>query len=61
MITSAYHTMNGNSKKKWNQVWKYINSINEAYQYPKLIYMDINSDINTQEFKEFERKMVIKG
>jgi len=53
--------MNGNSTNKWEKVTKFLGDLNDQYSYPKMIYMDINSDTSTEKYGGWMRKRIREG
>ena len=60
-IISAYHAENGNNKEKWEKVNSTLDNLNDAYKWPKVVYLDINTDVNHQKFKEWESTLPARG
>ena len=56
-ILGGYHADNGVSATKWEKVNAVINELSDAYKWPKIIYMDINTDVNHKKFKEWENTL----
>ena len=60
-IVGAIHTMNSNTVKKWEKVTTQIKGLSYEYNYPMILYIDINSDVHSQAFIEFENKRKAEG
>ena len=60
-IISGYHADNGNSKQKWNKINSILNDLDDSYQWPKVVYMDINTDVTHKKFIEWEQTLPSKG
>ena len=53
--------MNSNSNLKWEKVTNQIKGLSYEYNYPMILYIDINSDVQGQTFIEFENKRKAEG
>ena len=57
-VVAGYHAMNGSSTTKWDKITKFLGELNDQYTYPKLIYMDINSDTSTDKYQKWMKKRI---
>ena len=53
-IISGYHADNSNNIEKWDKINAVMNDLNDAYKWPKLLYIDVNTDVEHKKFKEWE-------
>ena len=53
-IILGYHADNGNNLEKWDKNNAVMNDLNDAYKWPKLLYIDVNTDVEHKKFKEWE-------
>ena len=60
-IITGYHADNGVSHTKWDKVNSVLNELNDAYKWPKIVYMDINTDTEHRKFKEWENSLARRG
>ena len=60
-IISGYHANNGNNAEKWQKVNAVLNELDDAYKWPKLVCMDINTDVEHKKFVEWENTLARRG
>ena len=53
--------MNGNNQEKWKDIENYLSYLNEQYIYPKIVYLDINTDIGDRKYKEWKHSTESDG
>ena len=53
-IISGYHAENGNNIEKWDKINAIMNDLNDAYKWPKILYIDVNTDVEHKKFKDWE-------
>ena len=46
--------MNGKNREKWEEVLIFMDQLNEQYIQPKVVYIDINSDVGERSYKEWK-------
>lgn len=48
IIIAGIQAKNGNTQLKWQEIEDIMWSISKNYKYPKIIMMDINTDIHSE-------------
>ena len=60
-VISGYHANNGHNTEKWQKVNAVPNELDDAYKWPKLVCMDINTDVEHKKFIEWEKTLPSRG
>ena len=58
---AGIHADNGNSERKWDAIKKKLNGLKLQYKIPQIIYMDINTDIKEDKYKQWKKGMIRTG
>ena len=61
ILIGGIHSKSNNTIIKWTDLKNDINRISNHYQFPIILYIDINCDINDNKFIKFEAEYLNKG
>ena len=53
-LIGAIHAKNGKHKAKWSQTFNQLEDLKNTCQLPMIIYIDINHDTHSEEYRKFE-------
>ena len=55
IIVGAHQAPNGKNMHKWTELKILLEGLDRQYPYPKILYVDANTDVSTNIFKRLEQ------
>ena len=58
-MLAGIHAENKDSIDKWEKLYKNIHDYHLRYKIPMVVYIDVNSDLTKNRYKEWKKKIPI--